>query len=60
MIYFNQKNQNGIETINQLNSKDFSSKSDYKKECFRLLQEYKGQGINAYLSQRACKNWIEE
>lgn len=57
MIYFNYKDINGIETIDSLNSKDFKSKKEYKKECFRLLNEYKTAGINAYLSQRATKDY---
>ena len=57
MIYFNLKTNYGTETIDELNNKDFPSYREFKTEVRRLLNEYRVAGINAYTSQRACKDW---
>jgi len=56
MKYFNVKTQYGIETIDQLNAKDFNSLTEFNKEIKRLKSEYHLAGINVYISQRSSKN----
>jgi hypothetical protein len=57
MKYFNIKTQYGVETIDELNRKDFSSYSEFKKELLRLKKEYIIAGMNVYISQRCDKTW---
>jgi hypothetical protein len=58
MKYFNIKTSYGVETIDQLDAKDFTSYKDYSAELRRLKNEYKLAGMNVYISQRATKEWI--
>lgn len=60
MKYFNIKTSYGVETIDQLDAKDFNSYSEYIKELRRLKNEYKLAGINVYLSQKATKEWYSK
>jgi len=55
--YINFKSDNGLETVDELNSKDFKSLKLFFKELRRLLFEYRLAGMNVYASQKACKNW---
>lgn len=57
MKYFNIKTEYGVETIDELNPKDFYSYINFNKELKRLKNEYHLAGINVYISQRACKDW---
>jgi hypothetical protein len=60
MKYFNIKTSYGVETIDQLDAKDFNSYKDYIAELRRLKNEYKLAGMNVYLSQKATKEWREK
>lgn len=60
MKYFNIKTTYGVETIDQLDAKDFNSYSEYIKELRRLKNEYKLAGMNVYLSQKATKEWYSK
>jgi hypothetical protein len=57
MKYFNIKTNYGVETIDQLDAKDFSSYKDYSTELRRLKNEYRLAGMDIYISQRATKEW---
>jgi hypothetical protein len=57
MKYFNIKTNYGVETIDQLDRKDFSTYSEYIAELKRLKNEYRLAGMDIYLSQRATKEW---
>ena len=57
MKYFNIKTSYGVETIDQLDAKDFNSYKDYIAELRRLKNEYRLAGMNIYISQRATKEW---
>lgn len=57
MKYFNIKTNYGVETIDQLDAKDFSSYKDYSAELRRLKNEYRLAGMDIYISQRATKEW---
>lgn len=60
MKYFNIKTTYGVETIDQLDTKDFNSYKDYIAELRRLKNEYKLVGMNVYLSQKATKEWYSK
>jgi hypothetical protein len=53
--YLNLKTNYGIETVDQLDSKDFNSLKEFKAELKRLLNEYHISGMQVYLSQRKAK-----
>ncbi len=57
MKYFNIKTNYGVETIDQLDRRDFSTYSEYIAELKRLKNEYRLAGMDIYLSQRATKEW---
>lgn len=57
ITYINTKNSYGVETIDELNSKDFNSPKEFKKELNRLLNEYRLIEPKVYSSQRADKDW---
>jgi hypothetical protein len=57
--YINIKTDFGIETIDEIRLQEFKTRIDYIKEYKRLLNEYRLNGLNAWLSRRACKNWSE-
>jgi hypothetical protein len=57
MTYFNIKTIYGVETVDQLNRKDFQTYSEYIIELKRLKNEYRLAGMDIYLSQRATKEW---
>jgi len=57
MTYFNIKTIYGVETVDQLNRKDFQTYSEYIVELKRLKNEYRMAGMDIYLSQRATKEW---
>ncbi len=60
MKYFNIKTSYGVETIDQLDAKDFSSYKDYVAELRRLKNEYRLAGMDIYISQRATKEWYKK
>ena len=60
MKYFNIKTQYGVETVDQLDQKDFTFYKDFRQELVRLLNEYRLAGMNVYISQRACKEYYQQ
>ena len=57
MTYLNVKTNYGIETVDQLNRKDFILYRDYCNELRRLKNEYRLCGLNVYTSQRSTNEW---
>jgi hypothetical protein len=57
MVYFNLKTNNGTETLDELNCKDFKTRKNYINELARLKNEYFISQMNVYISQKACKEW---
>jgi hypothetical protein len=57
MKYFNLKTNQGTETVDEINRKDFKTYKEYKIELRRLIGQYFMAGMNVYTSQRACKDW---
>jgi hypothetical protein len=47
----------GVETVDQLEQKDFNSYTEFKAELKRLINEYRLSGMNVYSSQRCTKDW---
>ena len=57
MIYFNYRGSQGVETVDELDKKDFNTHKEYREERRRLLKEYRLSGMDVYLSQRSTKEW---
>lgn len=57
MTYFNIKTNNGVETVDQISNKDFTSYKEFIAEKKRLLKEYHFCRMNVYLSFRCTKEW---
>ncbi len=57
MRYFNLKTNQGTETVDQLEQKEFKTYKEYRKELNRLIQEYRLAGMNVYISSRSTKDW---
>lgn len=57
MKYINLKSVYGVETVDELNPKDFSTFKDFRTELKRLIYEYRLAGMNVYSSQRSSKDW---
>ena len=57
MRYLNMKSSYGVETIDQLDPKEFVNRKEFIKELNRLVYEYRLAGMNVYISSRACKEW---
>jgi len=57
MKYLNIKSQYGVETVDQLDSKDFKTYREFKAELNRLVSEYKLSGMNVYVSSRCDNTW---
>ena len=55
--YLNTKHNGEVETIDQLDSNDFNSISEFRKERKRLVSEYRMAGISVYTSQRCTNDW---
>ena len=55
--YFNFRSSQGVETVDELNSNDFTTFKGFRKELKRLVGEYHLAGMNVYTSSRACKGW---
>ena len=53
--YLNIKTQYGVETVDQLDSKDFEGRKAFKAELRRLISEYATGGMQVYVSQRCVK-----
>lgn len=60
MIYFNIKTKEGIETIDELNPKDFKTFAEFKKERKSMYRNYilaSSFYSGLYISQRSTKEW---
>jgi hypothetical protein len=57
MKYLNLRSQYGVETVGELNPKDFKSYKDFKIELQRLVNEYHLAGMAVYASSRPDKTW---
>lgn len=53
--YLNLKTSYGIETVDQLDSKDFDSLKEFKAELKRLIREYHLCKMPVYSSQKQAK-----
>lgn len=53
--YINFKGSQGVETVDQLDSKDFKTMKEFKAELNRLITEYRLSGMAVYISQRQAK-----
>ncbi len=60
MKYFNYKTGYGVETVDQIDQKDFIWYKEYRQELRRLLNEYRLAGMNVYISSRSSKDWREK
>ena len=52
MIYINTDRRITLEEFN-------SSKGENRQIILDKVKEYRNKGLNAYISQTACKNWAE-
>lgn len=57
MKYINIKTVYGVETVDQLDPKDFKTWSEFRAELKRLVVEYHIAGMNVYVSSRPDKTW---
>lgn len=57
ITYFNLKSQYGIETIDELDSHDFTNIKEFRKERQRLVREYHSSKMYIYLSKRCTNEW---
>ena len=57
MIYLNTITQQGKETIDQIDRKDFATFKDFKKELNNRIINYAMAGMLVYTSQRKCKDY---
>ncbi len=58
--YLNVKSSWGVETVDQLETTDFPTWKEFRKELNRLVSEYHIAGIGVYVSSRCTKEWREE
>lgn len=57
MTYLNIKTSQGIETVDELNPKDFETRKAFRKELKRLCGEYRLCDMAVYSSQRSTNEW---
>lgn len=57
MKYFNIKTIYGVETVDELNPKDFIKYQEYRAELKRVVKEYRMAGMDVYISQRCTNDW---
>lgn len=57
MKYLNIHSVYGVETIDELNPKDFETRKEFRKELNRLVSEYHLAGVGVYVSSRCTKEW---
>lgn len=55
--YLNIKTAYGVETVDELNRKDFETYKEFKAELRRLINEYRMCNMFVYISQRCDKTW---
>ena len=56
-VFLNWRGEAGRETVDELDSSDFETNDEFRKELCRLVSEYKRAGMAVYTSSRACANW---
>lgn len=56
-VYLNLKTSHGIETVDELNFKDFKTTREFKNEVKRLINEYHLAGMSVYRSSRCTNDW---
>ena len=57
MKYINSKTSEGIETLSCIDPKEFQTRKLYLKEIVKQVFDYRLSGHDAYVSQRATKEW---
>lgn len=57
--YINTRTEEGVETIDEVDSDDFKTIKEYRFEVTRLCFEYKMAGTACWASSRATKEWRE-
>lgn len=57
MTYLNIKSTFGVETIDQIDKKDYTTIKEYKKTLRDLIKDYHISGQNVYTSLRCAKDW---
>lgn len=55
--YLNVKTQYGVETVDQVESKDFKTYKEFRAEIIRLVSEYHLCNMVVYVSSRCDKTW---
>ena len=55
--YFNIKGVYGVETIDELDSSDFSTIKEFRLEVKRLYREYNLTPMSVYTSSRCTNEW---
>ena len=60
MKYLNLRTQYGVETVDQLDPKDFTTYKEFKAELRRLIGEYHLAGMAVYNSTRCTKDWSQK
>jgi hypothetical protein len=55
--YFNIKGSYGVETIDELDSANFDSIKEFRKEVKRLYREYNLTPMGVYVSSRCTNEW---
>ena len=51
------RGKHGVETVDELDRRDFKIFSQYKIELLRLVEEYRLCGMPVYISTRCTKKW---
>ena len=57
MKYFNFRSSYGVETVDQIDRKEFNTYKEYKAELKNMLTGYRDSGMNVYLSQKCTNDW---
>lgn len=55
--YINYKSSQGVETFDEINSKDFESSKAFRKELRSLIMNYNLVQQGCYISTRPTKDW---
>jgi hypothetical protein len=57
MRYFNLKTNYGVETVDCIDLRDYTTYKEYICELRRLKSEYHMCGMNVYISQKSTKDY---
>jgi hypothetical protein len=55
--YINMKGPYGVETVDELDRRDFKIFSQYKLELMEMITNYRQCGMPVYISTRCTKEW---